>query len=97
MRRAWPVLAFAALLAIDGTPTTAVVPGQAAAFELDEITIAQLQAGLAAGRYTSRQLVESYLKRIDAIDRGGPARSSPAEAPDMSVERPIRSARRSAH
>jgi len=34
---------------------------------------------MASGRYTSRQLVELYLQRIDAIDRGGPALHSIAE------------------
>ena len=44
-----------------------------AAFELEEMTIAQLQDAMAGGRYTSRRLVELYLQRIEAIDRGGPA------------------------
>jgi len=39
--------------------------------ELDEITIAQLQDGLGAGRFTSRGLVDAYLGRI-AADRQGP-------------------------
>jgi amidase len=34
---------------------------------------------MASGRYTSRQLVELYLQRIDAIDRGGPALRSIGE------------------
>jgi amidase len=42
------------------------------AFELEEMTIAQLQEAMAAGRYTSRQLVELYSRRIEAIDRSGP-------------------------
>ena len=49
------------------------------AFDLNEATIAQLQEGMAAGRYTSRRLVELYLKRIDDIDRGGPALRSISE------------------
>lgn len=36
------------------------------AFELDELTIAQLQ------KYTSQTLVEKYLARIQAVDRTGP-------------------------
>jgi amidase len=35
---------------------------------------------MAAGRYTSRQLVELYLRRIDDIDRGGPALRSIARS-----------------
>jgi amidase len=46
---------------------------QAPRFELDELTVAQLQEALAAGRYTSRQLVDLYSSRIEQIDRSGPA------------------------
>ena len=38
-------------------------------FELEETTIAGLQAAMAAGRHTARSLVEAYLARIDAVDR----------------------------
>ncbi len=43
-----------------------------AAFELEEMTVLELQDAMASGRYTSRQLVERYLKRIEEIDRRGP-------------------------
>ena len=49
------------------------------AFELDEMTIAQLQDGMASGRYTSRQLVDLYAGRIAAIDRTGPSLRSVIE------------------
>jgi amidase len=42
------------------------------AFPLEELTVAQLQEAMAAGRYTSRRLVELYTERINAIDRSGP-------------------------
>jgi amidase len=42
-------------------------------FELDEITIADLQDGMKSGKYTARSLVESYAARIDEIDKRGPA------------------------
>src|SRR5690242_5525303 len=42
-------------------------------FELEEITLAELQAGMASGRYTSRGVVEQYLARIAAMDRAGPS------------------------
>jgi amidase len=42
------------------------------AFDLEERTIAELQAGMQSGQYTARGLVEQYLGRIDALDRGGP-------------------------
>ena len=43
------------------------------AFELDEATIADLQQGMETGKYTARSIVEKYLRRIDEIDRNGPA------------------------
>src|ERR1051326_8641371 len=43
------------------------------AFELDELTIADIQQGLQSGKYTSRQLVEKYSDRINNIDKKGPA------------------------
>ena len=51
----------------------------AAAFELDEVTIAQLQEAMTSGRYTARRLVELYTARIEAIDRGGPTLRSVIE------------------
>ncbi len=50
------------------TAASAVAIGAAEtpAFELEELTIAQLQ------RYSSQSLVEKYLVRIQAIDRAGP-------------------------
>ncbi|HET7287534.1 MAG TPA: amidase, partial [Pyrinomonadaceae bacterium] len=43
------------------------------AFELDELTIADLQQGLQSGKYSSRELVEKYSDRITEIDKKGPA------------------------
>jgi amidase len=42
------------------------------AADLDEMTVAQLQDAMAKGRYTSRDLVDRYLQRIEEIDRRGP-------------------------
>jgi len=38
-------------------------------FELDEITIAQLQEGMKSGKFTARSLVEKYTARILEIDK----------------------------
>jgi amidase len=46
------------------------------AFELDEITIADLQAGMASGKFSARSITEKYLARIEAIDKRGPAINS---------------------
>src|SRR5262249_42864516 len=48
-------------------------------FELNEVTIADLQEGMRAGEYTARSLTESYLTRIEAVDRSGPALRSVIE------------------
>src|SRR3954464_2784326 len=44
----------------------------APAFELEEERVSRKEGGLAAGRYTSRRLVDLYSERIKAIDRTGP-------------------------
>ena len=41
------------------------------AFELDEETIGSLREKLASGKYTSEQLVQLYLDRIESIDKNG--------------------------
>ncbi|MBV8199677.1 MAG: amidase, partial [Acidobacteria bacterium] len=67
-----PLLAGVARAA-GGPPPLAATAEDAGGFELAELTIAELQAGMAAGRWTSRRLVEAYLARIAALDRHGPA------------------------
>jgi Asp-tRNA(Asn)/Glu-tRNA(Gln) amidotransferase A subunit family amidase len=42
-------------------------------FQVEDATIAQIQAALKAKRITCRGLVEHYLRRIEAYDRQGPA------------------------
>src|SRR5262249_60489996 len=49
------------------------------AFELDEMTISQLQEGMKSGRFTARSLAEKYLSRINEIDKGGPRVNSVIE------------------
>jgi amidase len=48
-------------------------------FELNELSVTDLQEGLKAGKYTARGLVEKYLARIEAIDRKGPSLRSVIE------------------
>jgi amidase len=69
----------AAVLALFVLSLTPGVARQADPFELDEVTVAQMQEWMASGRYTSRQLTELYLRRIDQIDRRGPALRSIGE------------------
>src|SRR3954452_13297589 len=45
-------------------------------FEVEEATIAEVHDAMKAGRLTCRALVASYLKRIGAYDKNGPAINS---------------------
>jgi amidase len=70
----------AAGLAVGAAATAPASAGDAtAAFELDELSISDLQERLRAGKETARSLVEKYLARVEAIDRGGPALRSVIE------------------
>lgn len=48
-------------------------------FELEEVTIDDLQEGMKSGKYTARWIAEMYLRRIDAVDKNGPAVNSVIE------------------
>ncbi len=52
--------------AIGGSPNNSTPP-----FALDEVTIADLQAGFTDGRWTSKRVTEMYLDRIHSMDRQG--------------------------
>ena len=45
-------------------------------FELDEITLSELQDGMKSGRFTARSLVEKYTARIEQVDKSGPTVNS---------------------
>jgi amidase len=49
------------------------------AFDLEEVTIAALGAGLRTGKYSARGLCQSYLARIEELDRRGPTLRSVIE------------------
>jgi amidase len=49
------------------------------AIDIEERSLADLQADMAAGRTSARQLVAAYTERIARIDRGGPALASVIE------------------
>ena len=51
---------------------TAGINHQIPAFELEEVTIADLQRDMVSGRRSARSITELYLARIDAMDRKGP-------------------------
>ena len=51
----------------------------APAFELEEMSLSELQQGLQSGKYSSRSLVEKYVDRINDLDKRGPALNSVIE------------------
>ncbi|HEX3086231.1 MAG TPA: amidase [Pyrinomonadaceae bacterium] len=66
------------------------------AFELDELTIAELQSGMTSGKFTAHSITRTYLDRIDEIDKRGPAINSVIELnPDaMAIAEPLDSERK---
>ena len=66
-----PALAGARELSPPSSPAPQVRP-----FELDEVTVADLQAGMGSGKFTARSLAEKYVARIEEIDRRGPGVNS---------------------
>ena len=59
-----------AAAAISSEPPTWQPP---AAFEFEELTISELQQGMAKGEHTAKSLVKAYLERIADLDKKGPA------------------------
>src|SRR5262245_34853889 len=62
------------------SPSTAPAQREnAKPFELDEMTVAELQRGMASGRFTATSLVRRYLQRIEEVDQRGPRLKSVIE------------------
>jgi amidase len=55
-------------------------------FELEEVSITELHAGMVSGRWTSREITEMYLRRIEEIDRQGPTLRSIIETNPDALE-----------
>jgi amidase len=71
MTRALRVLLFPTIVFAVATVRMPAQSGSGA-FDLEEVSIADLQRRMETGRETARSLVEKYSARIDAIDRKGP-------------------------
>jgi amidase len=69
----------AALLPALAGAAEAAAAGVVPAFELDEISISDLQDGMKSGKYSARSIAEKYLARIEALDKQGPAINSVIE------------------
>jgi amidase len=48
-------------------------------FELEEITVAEMQQAMEEGRYTAEAITRLYLERIEKVDKSGPALNSVIE------------------
>ena len=59
-------------------------PPEVKAFELEEITIPELQEGMKSGKFTARSLVEKYLERIEDVDT--PRKDKPGPAVNAVIE-----------
>src|SRR5277367_3022864 len=62
------------------------LPGAVGSFELDEIPLSELLAGLSQGRWSSEGLTELYLSRIEAVDRAGPKLNAVIELQPKALE-----------
>src|ERR1700720_1410464 len=69
----YPALSAAREINSSPVASPAASPVDVKPFELDEITIPELQDGMKSGKFTARSLVEKYRGRIDEIDKRGPA------------------------
>ncbi len=65
----YPALGAARVIASPSRPASPDIKP----FELEEITISELQDGMKSGKFTAKSLVEKYTTRIDEIDKTGPA------------------------
>src|ERR1700731_4263442 len=80
----YPALAAARINAQGETPAprsaqAAQPAAEVKSFELDEVTISDLQDGMKSGKFTARSLVDRYSQRIDDIDKHGPTINSVLE------------------
>ena len=68
------------------TSSATAVAAPVPPFELDEISIAELQDGMKSGKFTARSIAEKYLARIAAIDKAGPHVNSVIETNPDALE-----------
>lgn len=72
-------LAFVSPICADARESSSSEAYQPPAFELEEMSISELQQQLHSGRYSARSLVEKYVNRIKDIDKDGPELNSVIE------------------
>lgn len=62
-------LAVGAALAVPDISAAAPAPPPVKPFDLDEVTLADIAAGLKSGKWTARSLTQKYLQRIAEMDK----------------------------
>src|SRR6202048_232267 len=85
--------------ALGESSSTFETKSSAGSFELEEITVPELQEGMTSGRFTAHSITEKYLERIEAIDKHGPAINSVIEVnPDaLSIAKELDKERKQKH
>jgi amidase len=76
---AYPALGAARVVDPVSPPAAVIDANFKKDFELDEVTIDDLQKAFLSGQYSSRSLAEKYLARIQEIDKAGPMVNSVIE------------------
>lgn len=79
-------LAVAPLNSCVQNPAKQAAPEDFTSFELNEITISQLQEKMKAGTMTSEEITRKYLDRIEQIDKNGPQLRSVIEVNPEALE-----------
>jgi amidase len=100
-----PMMAASSALHGATPPRPSAAPFRLKSFEWEEATVAQLQAAMKSGKETAASLAEKYLRRIEQVDRGGPAINAiielnpdaPAIARELDKERKARGPRGPLH
>jgi len=85
--------------ALGESSSTFETKSSAGSFELEEITVSELQEGMTSGRFTAHSIADKYLARIEAIDKHGPAINSVIEVnPDaLSIAKELDKERKQKH
>jgi len=63
----------AAAMARQANARPVVLSAARPSLDIDETTIADLRSGMQSGRLTARSIVQAYIKRIEKLDKRGPA------------------------
>jgi amidase len=68
------------------TPSTANPPPRSPSDPMEELSLADIAAAFADGRWTSQQLTQAYLTRIERLDRHGPSLGAVIETNPHALE-----------